>query len=204
MRRHKEQLVDDLSHPPTVIIDAEDRLVCLLKGLMRRLPLRPAVLIYLRAARLDKVVAGRIPTRGEEDGHRIPRGAAAANAAKVAVGATARVVVELVLTFSDPPRGEDATRLDLDARLDSTLFSSAVGIRELWERYSTFMDRFYVGHWKRWVFIEPLSEAASIGLLPKWVESLISNLLLGGMAWAEAEKAKIADLNWRIIVQKPA
>ncbi|MDA9432193.1 transglycosylase domain-containing protein [Bradyrhizobium sp. CCBAU 51627] len=54
--------------------------------------------------------------------------------------------------------------LDLDARIDSSLFSSAKGIRELHERYSTFMDRFYVGRWKRWVFIEPLSEAATIGL----------------------------------------
>ncbi|MGP9811857.1 transglycosylase domain-containing protein [Rhodopseudomonas sp. NSM] len=53
--------------------------------------------------------------------------------------------------------------LDLDARLDSTLFSSGAGIRELWERFATFMDRFYVGHWKRWVFIEPLSEAATMG-----------------------------------------
>nr|WP_249806214.1 PBP1A family penicillin-binding protein [Bradyrhizobium sp. 1] len=54
--------------------------------------------------------------------------------------------------------------MDLDARIDSSLFSSAKGIRELYERYSTFMDRFYVGRWKRWVFIEPLSEAATIGL----------------------------------------
>jgi penicillin-binding protein 1A len=54
--------------------------------------------------------------------------------------------------------------LDLDARIDSTLFSSGKGLRELYERYSTFMDRFYVGRWKRWVFIEPLSEAATIGL----------------------------------------
>ncbi len=54
--------------------------------------------------------------------------------------------------------------LDLDARLDSSLFSSAKGARELYERFSTFMDRFYVGGWKRWVFIEPLSEAATIGL----------------------------------------
>ena len=44
--------------------------------------------------------------------------------------------------------------LDLDARIDSTLFSSGKGLRELYERYSTFMDRFYVGRWKRWVFIE--------------------------------------------------
>jgi penicillin-binding protein 1A len=55
-------------------------------------------------------------------------------------------------------------RLDLDARFDSALFSSAKGLRELYERYSTFMDRFYVGRWKRWVFIEPFSEAATIGL----------------------------------------
>src|SRR5213595_2593075 len=54
--------------------------------------------------------------------------------------------------------------LDLDARIDSTLFSTGKGARELYERYSTFMDRFYVGRWKRWVFIEPMSEAATIGL----------------------------------------
>lgn len=55
--------------------------------------------------------------------------------------------------------------LDVDARIDSSLFNSAVGLRELYERFSTFMDRFYVGRWKRWVFIEPLSEGATIGLV---------------------------------------
>ncbi|HLZ05572.1 MAG TPA: PBP1A family penicillin-binding protein [Bradyrhizobium sp.] len=66
-----------------------------------------------------------------------------------------------------PPRWKTKVRhffLDLDARIDSTLFSSGKGARELYERFSTFMDRFYVGRWKRWVFIEPLSEAATIGL----------------------------------------
>ncbi|KJC41275.1 penicillin-binding protein [Bradyrhizobium sp. LTSP849] len=66
-----------------------------------------------------------------------------------------------------PPHWKARVRnffLDLDARIDSSLFSSAKGIRELYERYSTFMDRFYVGRWKRWVFIEPLSEAATLGL----------------------------------------
>jgi len=58
----------------------------------------------------------------------------------------------------------DNLRLDLDARFDSALFSSLRGARELYERYSTFMDRFYIGRWKRWVFVEPLSEAATIGL----------------------------------------
>ena len=66
-----------------------------------------------------------------------------------------------------PPQWKKSFRhwlLDLDARIDLTLFSSGKGVRELYERYSTFMDRFYVGRWKRWVFIEPLSEAATIGL----------------------------------------
>ncbi len=38
-------------------------------------------------------------------------------------------------------------RLDLDARFDSALFSSLRGNRELYERYSAFMDRFCVGGW---------------------------------------------------------
>src|SRR3978361_41816 len=66
-----------------------------------------------------------------------------------------------------PPQWKQKIRhwlLDVDARIDSTLFSAGKGTRELYERFSTFMDRFYVGRWKRWVFIEPLSEAATIGL----------------------------------------
>ena len=42
-----------------------------------------------------------------------------------------------------------------------------------------------------------------VGILPDWTETLVSNLLLGGIAWADAEKAKIADLNWQIFAQKP-
>ena len=42
-----------------------------------------------------------------------------------------------------------------------------------------------------------------ISLLPPWAEVLCSNFLLGGQAWAEAEKAKLADLNWQINVRKP-
>jgi hypothetical protein len=76
--------------------------------------------------------------------------------------------------------------LDLDARIDSGLFSSGRGTRELWERYSTFMDRFYVGRWKRWVFIEPLSEMATIGL-----GGLILMLTLAQPAFRET-----ADEDW--------
>ena len=42
-----------------------------------------------------------------------------------------------------------------------------------------------------------------IGLMPEWAETLVTNLLLGGYAWADAEKSKIADLNWQIFARKP-
>ena len=42
-----------------------------------------------------------------------------------------------------------------------------------------------------------------IGLMPEWTETLVTNLLLGGYAWADAEKSKIADLNWQIFARKP-
>ena len=35
--------------------------------------------------------------------------------------------------------------------------------RELYERFVTFMDRFHVAGWKRWVLVEPASEAATLG-----------------------------------------
>ncbi len=76
--------------------------------------------------------------------------------------------------------------LDLDARIDSGLFSSGAWARELFERYSTFMDRFYVGRWKRWVFIEPLSEAATLGAL-----GLVVMLTLATSAFRETN-----DENW--------
>ena len=53
--------------------------------------------------------------------------------------------------------------LDLDARIDSGLFEAGRWSRELYERFVTFMDRFHVAGWKRWVFVEPLSEAATFG-----------------------------------------
>ena len=44
-------------------------------------------------------------------------------------------------------------------------------------------------------------EAARI--LPSWVEESLELLQSGGQAWTDAEKAKIADLNWRIVAEKP-
>jgi penicillin-binding protein 1A len=55
--------------------------------------------------------------------------------------------------------------LDVDSRLDFGLFQSHSWGREVFERFSDFMDRFHVGGWRRWVFIEPLSEMATLGLI---------------------------------------
>ena len=40
-------------------------------------------------------------------------------------------------------------------------------------------------------------------LMPSWVEESLDLLQTGGESWTTAEKAKIADLNWRIVVEKP-
>ena len=44
----------------------------------------------------------------------------------------------------------------------------------------------------------------SMGIMPAWVETLCTQFLLGGQAWNEAEKSKIADLNWQIVAEKPS
>jgi penicillin-binding protein 1A len=54
--------------------------------------------------------------------------------------------------------------LDLDARLDFGVFRSGGTARELYERFSDFMDRFHTAGWRRWVVVEPLSEMATMGL----------------------------------------
>ena len=44
----------------------------------------------------------------------------------------------------------------------------------------------------------------AVRVLPPWVEESLALLQSGGQAWTDAEKAKIADLNWRIVAQKPS
>jgi penicillin-binding protein 1A len=53
--------------------------------------------------------------------------------------------------------------LDLDSRIDFGLYQAKTWGRELFERYSDFMDRFHVAGWRRWYFVEPLSECLSLG-----------------------------------------
>jgi sterol 24-C-methyltransferase len=42
----------------------------------------------------------------------------------------------------------------------------------------------------------------AIRVLPAWVEESLDLLQTGGEAWTDAEKAKIADLNWRIVAER--
>jgi penicillin-binding protein 1A len=76
--------------------------------------------------------------------------------------------------------------LDLDARLDFGLFRGGLLLREGFERYRDLMDRFYVAGWRRWLVIEPLSEAASMGL-----GGLVLMLALAGPAFRET-----SDEDW--------
>jgi penicillin-binding protein 1A len=69
--------------------------------------------------------------------------------------------------FPDP--GEDwrprlrRLLLDVDARIDSAIFQSGKWTREIYERFTAFMDRAHVAGWRRWLLVEPLSEAATLG-----------------------------------------
>jgi penicillin-binding protein 1A len=69
--------------------------------------------------------------------------------------------------FSRDP--EDLTRklknflLDLDARIDSGLYHAQRWGRELYERFTVFMDRFHVSGWRRWYLVEPVSESLTLG-----------------------------------------
>jgi penicillin-binding protein 1A len=52
--------------------------------------------------------------------------------------------------------------LALDAWVDFSLFRSFASLREGYERFSTFMDRFHASGWRRWL-AEALSEGATLG-----------------------------------------
>jgi penicillin-binding protein 1A len=52
--------------------------------------------------------------------------------------------------------------LDVDARVDSAIYQAGRFLRELYERFSAFMDRFHVSGWRRGA-VELLSEGATLG-----------------------------------------
>ncbi len=41
-----------------------------------------------------------------------------------------------------------------------------------------------------------------VRVAPAWIEESLELLQTGGEAWNQAERAKIADLNWRIVAEK--
>jgi penicillin-binding protein 1A len=53
--------------------------------------------------------------------------------------------------------------LDLDSRVDFTVFLLGKWMREIYERFTATMDRCHVAGWRRWILVEPLSEMASLG-----------------------------------------
>ncbi len=53
--------------------------------------------------------------------------------------------------------------LDLDARIDFGLYLARTWGRELYERFTVFMDRFHVADWRRWTLVEPISEGLTLG-----------------------------------------
>jgi penicillin-binding protein 1A len=53
--------------------------------------------------------------------------------------------------------------LDLDSRIDFAVYHGLAWAREYYERFSTFMDRFHVSGWRRWLN-EAASEGATLGM----------------------------------------
>src|SRR5262245_13177786 len=53
--------------------------------------------------------------------------------------------------------------LDLDSRIDFGLYLARTWGRELYERFTVFMDRFHVAGWRRWTLVEPVSEGLTLG-----------------------------------------
>jgi len=81
--------------------------------------------------------------------------------------------------------------LDVDSRIDSSMFKSGTAAREGYERYSTFMDRFHASGWRRWLN-EAVSEGANLGTV-----GLLLMLALAVPAFQETSEGdwlKKADL----------
>jgi len=70
--------------------------------------------------------------------------------------------------------------LDIDARIDFAVFLSGKWAREIYERFTAVMDRFHIAGWRRWLIVEPLSEAATWGTV-----SLLLMLALAVPAFRE-------------------
>jgi penicillin-binding protein 1A len=54
--------------------------------------------------------------------------------------------------------------LDVDSRIDFGIYLSSRWTREIYQRFTVFMDRFHVAGFRRWLLIEPLSEGLTWGM----------------------------------------
>jgi penicillin-binding protein 1A len=78
------------------------------------------------------------------------------------------------------------TLLDLDSRIDFGLYQAQTWGRELYERFTVLMDRFHIAGWRRWCFVEPVSETLTLG-----TGALVAMLALAIPAFRET-----ADDDW--------
>jgi len=89
--------------------------------------------------------------------------------------------------------------VDVCAALERAGFKiliSAPSRSEAWPLCEQKRDLVYMGR-------RVIKVLEAIRVLPPWVEESLDLLQRGGQAWTDAEKAKLADLNWRIVAEKP-
>ena len=89
--------------------------------------------------------------------------------------------------------------VDVCAALERAGFKiliSAPSRSEAWPLCEQKRDLVYMGR-------KVIKVLEAIRVLPPWVEESLDLLQTGGQAWTDAEKAKLADLNWRIVAEKP-
>lgn len=88
--------------------------------------------------------------------------------------------------------------LDIDARIDFAVFASGKWARELFERFTALMDHLHVAGWRRWLIVEPLSEAASLGtgaLLLMLALSIPAYLQTSGKDWLKKSDLAVTFLD---------
>jgi sterol 24-C-methyltransferase len=80
-------------------------------------------------------------------------------------------------------------------RAGFTVLVSAPSKSEAWPLCEQKRDLIYMGR-------RVVRALEAIGVVGPWVEESLDLLQKGGEAWTDAEKAKIADLNWRIVAER--
>jgi len=80
-------------------------------------------------------------------------------------------------------------------RAGFTILISAPSKSEAWPLCEQKRNLIYMGR-------RVVRALEAIRVLPPWVEESLDLLQKGGQAWTDAERAKIADLNWRIVAEK--